>query len=96
MAAAVPPVASTSSTISTRSPGLDRVAVDLEQVGAVLELVLLALDLPRQLARLADRDERRRRAGRRPARRAMKPRASMPSTRSIAGAGEVRRRGRRP
>ena len=57
VAAAVPPVASTSSTISTRSPGCDRVAVDLEQVGAVLELVLLALDLPRQLAGLADRDE---------------------------------------
>ena len=35
----------------TCSPGRDRVAVDLEQVGAVLELVLLALDLPRQLAR---------------------------------------------
>ena len=57
VAAAVPPVASTSSTISTRSPGCDRVAVDLEQVGAVLELVLLALDLPRQLAGLADRHE---------------------------------------
>ena len=37
--------------------GVDRVAVDLELVGAVLELVLLADDRPRQLARLADRHE---------------------------------------
>ena len=47
--------------------GRDRVAVDLEQVGAVLELVLLALDLPRELARLADGARIRPRAGRRPA-----------------------------
>src|SRR3989442_6286213 len=33
--------------------GLHGVAVDLEQVGAVLELVLLALDLPGELPRLA-------------------------------------------
>ena len=45
----------------------DRVAVDLEQVGAVLELVLLALDLPRQLARLAHRARTRPCSGRRPA-----------------------------
>ena len=57
VAAAVPPVASTSSTIRTRLAGLDRVGVDLEQVGAVLEVVLLALDLPGQLAPLADGDE---------------------------------------
>ena len=36
---------------------VDGVAVDLEQVGAVLELVLLGLDLPGQLARLADGHE---------------------------------------
>ena len=37
--------------------GMDGVAVDLELVGAVLELVLLAGDRPRQLAGLADRHE---------------------------------------
>ena len=37
--------------------GVDGVAVDLELVGAVLEVVLLADDRPRQLARLADRHE---------------------------------------
>ena len=57
-AAAVPPVASTSSTISTRSPGIDGVAVDLELVGAVLEHVLLAGDRPGQLAGLAHGHER--------------------------------------
>ena len=36
---------------------LHGIAVDLEKVGAVLELVLLPLDLPRQLARLAHRHE---------------------------------------
>ncbi len=36
---------------------MDGVAVDLELVGAVLELVLLADDRPRELARLADRHE---------------------------------------
>ena len=56
-AAAVPPVASTSSTISTRCPLLDGVEVDLEGVGAVLERVGLADGARRQLARLADRDE---------------------------------------
>ena len=35
--------------------GRDRVAVDLQQVGSVFELVLLTLDLPRKLARLAER-----------------------------------------
>ena len=64
--------------------GRDRVAVDLEQVGAVLELVLLALDLPRELARPCAR------ARTRPARwyatgaANTKPRASIPSTLSIA------------
>ena len=36
---------------------MDGVTVDLELVGAVLELVLLAGNGPRQLAGLADRDE---------------------------------------
>ena len=40
-----------------RSTSRAVVAVHLEQVGAVLEDVLLALDLPRQLAGLAHRDE---------------------------------------
>ena len=44
--------------------GLDRVAVDLERVGAVLEGVLDADRLGRQLAELANRHEARRRAGR--------------------------------
>src|SRR5207244_1511820 len=35
-------------------PRLHRVLVDLEHVGAVLEGVLLGLDVPRQLPRLAD------------------------------------------
>src|SRR5262245_2805126 len=39
--------------------GRDRVAVDLEEIGAVLELVLLALDLTRQLSRLAHGHEPR-------------------------------------
>ena len=38
---------------------MDRIAVDLELVGAVLELVLLSHDRPRQLAGLANRDETR-------------------------------------
>ena len=38
--------------------GMDGVAVDLELVAPVLELVLLAGDCPRQLAGLAHRDER--------------------------------------
>src|SRR5437588_10994559 len=38
-------------------PGLDRVAMDLEQVRPVLELVLDPLDLPRELPGLAHRDE---------------------------------------
>ena len=37
--------------------GMDRVTVDLESVAAVLQLVLLADDRPRQLAGLAHRDE---------------------------------------
>ena len=44
--------------------GLDRVAVDLERVRAVLEGVLDGDRLGRQLAQLADRDEPRVRAGR--------------------------------
>ena len=55
--------------ISTRSPGRERVGVDLEGVGAVLEEVLLTLDVPGQLAGLAHRDETGRRAGGPPARR---------------------------
>ena len=42
VAFAVPPVAITSSTISTRWPGAHRIVVDLEAVGAVLERVGLA------------------------------------------------------
>ena len=53
----VPPVASRSSTIRTCWPGLDRVAMDLEGVRAVLERVLDRDRLGRQLAQLADRHE---------------------------------------
>ena len=42
---------------ATRSPGATRVGVDLEAVGAVLELVLLGLGGPRELPGLAHRDE---------------------------------------
>ena len=56
VAEAVPPVASTSSTTSTRSPGAPRRGGS-PAVGAVLEGVLLAGDRPGQLARLADRHE---------------------------------------
>src|SRR5262245_38946177 len=38
-------------------PARDRIDVDLDRVGAVLELVALRRGLPRQLARLADRNE---------------------------------------
>ena len=55
VAAAVPPVASTSSIDQHPLVGMDGVAVDLQLVGAVLELVLLADDGPRQLAGLAHR-----------------------------------------
>ena len=55
----VPPVASRSSTIEHLLAGLDRVAVDLEGVGAVLEGVLDGQRLGRELAELADRDEAR-------------------------------------
>jgi hypothetical protein len=61
---------------------LDRVTMDLQQVGAVLELVLLALDLPRSFPAL--------RTGTNPALRLYatgaantKPRASIPSTLSM-------------
>ena len=57
VAAAVPPVASTSSMTRICSPGMDRVAVDLELVLAVLERVVLAHDRPWQLAGLANRHE---------------------------------------
>ena len=58
MAAAVPPVASTSSMTSTRSSGwmASRWISSLSR--AVLQLVLLADDGPRQLAGLAHRHER--------------------------------------
>ena len=89
VAAAVPPVAITSSTIEHLLAGRDRVAVDLEQVGAVLELVLLALDLPRQLARpCAPGTNPAVQCRTRPAPRTRSPRASMPSTLSIRVAGE--------
>jgi hypothetical protein len=57
VAAAVPPGGE--DVVDDQDPlvRVDRVAVDLELVGAVLELVLLAGDRPRQLARLAHRHE---------------------------------------
>ena len=57
VARAVPPVASRSSTISTRCPAVDRVAVHLEAVGAVFEVVGDADRSCRQLAELAHRHE---------------------------------------
>ena len=57
----------------TRSPGRTRVAVDLEQVGAVLEHVLLLLDLPRQLARPCAQGRSRRRSGSATGAATMKP-----------------------
>ena len=57
VAVAVPPVASTSSTIEHAVVGGERVAVHLERVGAVLELVAVRVGVPRQLARLAHRHE---------------------------------------
>ena len=53
VAAAVPPVARTSSTISTRSSACRRVAVHLEHVVAVLELVAVGVRVPGQLALFA-------------------------------------------
>ena len=58
-AAAVPPVARTSSTIRTRSPGLDRVVPDLQDGLAVLEDVGLDQRRAGQLALLAHGHESR-------------------------------------
>ena len=52
---------------STRSPWMDGIAVDLDAVGAVFEVVLLVVDVVGQLARLADRDETGAEASRRSA-----------------------------
>ena len=57
VAAAVPPVASRSSTTSTRCARLHRIVVNLERVGAVLERVARALRFRRELAGLAHRRE---------------------------------------
>ena len=53
----MPPVASTSSTISTRVPGANGVGVHGQRLGAVLEVVGDRHHRPGQLAGLADRDE---------------------------------------
>jgi hypothetical protein len=53
----VPPVASRSSTTTTRSPAAIAADVHLDPVGAVLERVVVADRLVRQLARLAHRHE---------------------------------------
>ncbi len=53
----MPPVAIRSSTSSTRSPGVDRVLVHLDDVDAVFERVVLADRPPGQLALLAERHE---------------------------------------
>ena len=63
-ARAVPPVASTSSTISTRARCRQAVAMALERVRAVLQVVGFGHPLPGQLARLPGRDEARAEAGR--------------------------------
>ena len=77
VARAVPPVASTSSTIRTRSPA-ERVLVNLHGA-AVLELVLLREGRRRQLSLLADRHEPGPVANATGAAR-INPRASIPAT----------------
>ncbi len=57
VAAAVPPVASTSSTMRTRAQRAARVVVNLERVGAVLERVFLPARPAGQLAGFAHRHE---------------------------------------
>ena len=55
----MPPVASKSSITRARSPLRHAVDVDLDTIRAVLEIVVVAIELARQLARLADRHEPR-------------------------------------
>ena len=74
-------------------PLLHGVLVDLERVGAVLELVGRADARRRQLARLAHRREAGADAGRRPRAPKMNPRLSMPTTRSMPLIRERQRRG---
>ncbi len=53
----VPPVASTSSISSTRSPAAEGIGVDFQLVGAVFQLIFECDRGVGELARLADRDE---------------------------------------